>query len=134
MGHINLQINRHQAKWLPIWQIFWRWKQWRIYRLRDPGPKTFEKPSFECFFNQIILQVAFCSNVSKLYLVASNESFVSFLYTNELYRKKEYFLQTGISVSFLQICAWNVLAFKENYVKIKNAGLIRVFLWYYWNF
>ena len=33
------------------------------------------------------------SNVSKLCSVASDESFVSFLYINELYRKKACFLQ-----------------------------------------
>ena len=40
-------------------------------------------------------------------MVASDESFVSFLYINELYinEKKDVFLQTGRSVFFLQICA-----------------------------
>ena len=29
------------------------------------------------------------------------------------------FLQTGRSISFLRICTWNVLGFKENHVKVK---------------
>ena len=50
------------------------------------------------FINQINLQVIFCQNsdASKLCsVVASNESFVSFLYINELYRKMAVFLETG---------------------------------------
>ena len=79
--------------------------------------------------NQIILQVAFCqnSNALKFSSAASDESFVSFLYINELYSKKACFLQTGRSVSFLQKCASNVLAFRENHVKLKNTGCIQMF-------
>ena len=46
------------------------------------------------FINQIILQIVFRQNsdASKLCSVASDESFVSFLCINELYRKKACFL------------------------------------------
>ena len=78
------------------------------------------------FINEIILQFIFYqnSNTSKSCFVASDESFVSFSYINEQYRKKRSFLQTGRSAFFLQKYVWNVLEFKENQVKIKNAGCI----------
>ena len=81
------------------------------------------------FLIKINLQVGFRqnSNASKLCSLSSDESFVSFLYINDLYRKKECFSQTGMNVSFLQICALNVLAFKENQVKMKNTGCIHMF-------
>ena len=63
-----------------------------------PGPKHLRDPRFRISINQINLQVIFRqnSNASKLCsVVASDESFVSFLYINELYRKMAVFLQTG---------------------------------------
>ena len=81
------------------------------------------------FINDIIPQVALRQNFNALKLcsVASEESFVTFLYINELYRKKACFEQTGRSISFLQICTRNVLAFKENHAKIKKTGRIHMF-------
>lgn len=56
----------------------------------DRGQKFLQDPCLWFFFNQIILQIAFRQNsiASKLCPVARNKSFVSFLYINELYRKK----------------------------------------------
>ena len=82
-------------------------------------------PCLKMFIYQIVIRQY--SNASKLCSVASDESFVSFLYINELYRKKERFLQIGRSFSFLPICAWNVLTFKGNYVKIKNKSYVHMF-------
>ena len=55
------------------------------------------------------------------------------LYSNGLFEKCMFFTSwvTGRSVCFLQKCAWNVLAFKENLVKINNTGCIHMFSnWY----
>ena len=55
------------------------------------------------------------------------------LYSNGLFEKCMFFTSwvTGRSVCFLQKCAWNVLVFKENLVKINNTGCIHMFSnWY----
>ena len=55
------------------------------------------------------------------------------LYSNGLFEKCMFFTSwvTGRSVCFLQKCAWNVLAFNENLVKINNTGCIHMFSnWY----
>ena len=55
------------------------------------------------------------------------------LYSNGLFEKCMFFTSwvTGRRVCFLQKCAWNVLAFKENLVKINNTGCIHMFSnWY----
>ena len=55
------------------------------------------------------------------------------IYSNGLFEKCTFFKSwvTGRSVCFLQKCAWNVLAFKENLVKINNTGCIHMFSnWY----
>ena len=56
------------------------------------------KPLFEIFITHIILKFVFCQNsdASKLCSIVSDKSFVSFLYINELKRKKACFLQSGI--------------------------------------
>ena len=41
--------------------------------------------------------------------------------------KKTCFSQTGKSVSFLQICDWNILTFKENHTKVKDTVGIHMF-------
>ena len=63
-----------------------------------PGRKHLRDPRFKIFINLINLQVIFRqnSNASKLrFVVASDESFVSFLYINEVHRKMAVFLQKG---------------------------------------
>ena len=68
------------------------------------GQKQMRDSCLKIFINQIILQFIFYqnSNTSKSCFVASDESFVSFSYINEQYRKKRSFLQTGRSAFFLQ--------------------------------
>ena len=94
-----------------------------------PGRKHLRDSRFKIFINQINLQVIFCqnSNASKLCsVVASDESFVSFLYINELYRKMAVFF-TNRRCFFLQICAGNVLAFMDDKTKIKKQGIFVCF-------
>ena len=93
------------------------------------GRKHLRDPRFRISINQINLQVIFrqSSNASKLCsVVASDESFVTFLYINELYRKKAVFF-TNRKCFFLHICAGNVLAFMENNTKIKKQGIFICF-------
>ena len=96
------------------------------------GRKHMQGTRLKIAVNKSIPQFVFRqnSNASKLYFLASDESFVSFLYVNELHSKKASFLKAGRIFSFLQMCAWNVLAFKENNVKIKNRWFIHIFFCY----
>ena len=94
-----------------------------------PGPKHLRDPRFRISINQINLQVIFRQNpnASKLCsVVASDESFVTFLYINELYRKKAVFF-TNRKCFFLHIGAGNILAFMENNAKIKKQGIFIFF-------
>ena len=97
---------------------------------RAQGWKHLRVSCLKLFINQILLRVVFRQNssTSKLCSAASDESFAIFLFINELYRKNSRFLQTGRTVSFPQICAWNALDFQESHVKIKNQGVFKCFV------
>ena len=64
--------------------------------------------------------------ILKLCFVVNDESFVTFFIWMRCTGKRHILLQTGRSISFLQICAWNVLGSKENQVTIKNTGCFLV--------
>ena len=71
------------------------------------GRKHMQGTRLKIAVNKSIPQFVFRqnSNASKLYFLASDESFVSFLYVNELHSKKASFLKAGRIFSFLQMCA-----------------------------
>ena len=63
-------------------------------------------PCLNFFINQIIFQVAFRqnSNASKLCSVASDESFATFLYINELRRKVSSFFSANMCLKCFGFC------------------------------